>query len=147
MSRLTHLLCSACLRANAYLTMCLKTCAGHGTFLDGCREAACKGQDWARPGQAFLTGHLSGAALQHSPVSCGESDRSGVNCRQAVVLSATSDGARVEVLPGLLGHVPTAELDITHYPDLNGFKPGHVISVKVTEVSLPALRFSLHGFP
>ena len=70
-----------------------------------------------------------------------------MNHRQAVVLSATADGARVEVVPGLLGHVPTAELDITHYPDLAGFKPGHVISVKVTEVSSSALRFSLHGFP
>ena len=115
--------------------------------MDGCGEAACKGQDGARPGRASLIGHLSGEALQHRAVSCGDLDRSGVNCRQAVVLSATADGARVEVLPGLLGHMPTAELDITHYPDLAGFKPGHVISVKVTEVSLATLRSSLHGFP
>ena len=117
------------------------------TFLAGRWEAARKGQDCARPGQASLTGHLLARLYNITQYHVGNLTDPGVYYRQAVVLSATADGARVEVVPGLLGHVPTAELDITHYPDLAGFKPGHVISVKVTEVSSSALRFSLHSFP
>ena len=62
------------------------------------------------------------------------------------MLGPRSDGVHVEVVPGVQGHVPTAELDITHYPDLAGFKPGALISVKVLEVSLSILCSGLHSF-
>ena len=79
-------------------------------------------------GQALMTGHRFGEALYHFPVSCGEFEGSVVTFRDAVVLESMSDGVRVEVVPGMQGHVPTAELDITHYPDLAGFRPGFMIS-------------------
>ena len=86
-----------------------------------------------------MTRHCLREALHHSPVMRGDADRSPVFAREAVVLGPTSDGVLVEVVPGLQGHVPTAELDITHYPDLAGFKPGHMISVKVLEVGFHIL--------
>ena len=54
--------------------------------------------------------------------------------RDAAVSTVEGDGVFVQLEPGLQGFVPTAELDITHYPDLHTFRPGDLITVKAVKV-------------
>ena len=57
-----------------------------------------------------------------------------IGCRDATVSTVDGDGVYVQLEPGLQGFVPTAELDITHYPDLHTFRPGDLVSVKAVKV-------------
>lgn len=55
-------------------------------------------------------------------------------CRDREVTELRGDGLMVDLEPGLQGFVPTSELDITHFPDLDAFHIGDPINVKVLEV-------------
>ena len=56
-------------------------------------------------------------------------------CRDVEITEIGSEGVYVQLGQGMQGFVPTAELDITHYPDLRAFRPGRTIDVKILEVS------------
>lgn len=56
-------------------------------------------------------------------------------CRGVEITEVGPEGVYVRLEPGVQGFVPTAEMDITHYPDPRAFGPGGTIDVKVLEVS------------